>query len=249
MRKKREIEWELGADELADDLSGELYSADLFGSIPGSRVLADMEARGLLKKLRDRGYSTFETSKLSHSSTGDRFVIKADGHELIDLRTRRETLKSGLSALLWEWIGLYHPLGEFKRPALPGQEVPGLGIFREFAELLHAYAVELDFDLLMAIPEYFHNAWLYSSKFRFRNPAYEGRFRAMLRDLLPAGLAEASWALEQNRVLCEGQSVAWEAHTMIYPLDPRMEPRFFHDAYQAEVTREKRRAKFSFTQG
>ncbi len=253
-KKNNEIEWELGADEMIEDLDGDGFSADLFGAIPGSRVLADMEEAGLLQILRQNGYQDFYASKVAHSSTGDRFVIKT--HQplecvLVDVRTRSQNLKSGdqrFSALLWEWIGLYHPLGQFPpdRPALPGQEVPGLGIFKGLARLLHAYALELEVEVLLAIPEYFHNAWLYHPQFRFRDPIHQGRFKAMVRDLLPRGLAQASWALDRGQVECQGRPVNWEAHTMMFPLDPELESHFFHDGYQAEATRSRSHSQFSF---
>ncbi|MEW6280225.1 MAG: hypothetical protein AB1758_16475, partial [Candidatus Eremiobacterota bacterium] len=56
--------------------------------------------------------------------------------------------------------------------------------------------------------------------FLFVQPEREGWFRALLRDLLPAGLSRASWALHEGRVLDQDdREVRWQPAEQVLGLD------------------------------
>jgi hypothetical protein len=103
-----------------------------------------------------------------------------------------------------EWLAMQNPRKEFtpRRPQLPGQRFPGLGVGREFAQMLRYLSVEqrnggpklicssfffflflilmcvADRDGLMEVPEHFHNAVIYSigQSYYFVNPSFQGYF-------------------------------------------------------------------------
>ena len=98
---------------------------------------------------------------------------------LMDVRTHRGELAGNsvcldkeihVRSLIWEWLSFQDPLVGFPAgtEALPGQDHPGLGIFRVAVDLMLDYVEEMDIDALVGLPQYFHNAVLYSSQFRFQ---------------------------------------------------------------------------------
>ncbi|HXE71497.1 MAG TPA: hypothetical protein VNO81_02460 [Candidatus Nitrosotenuis sp.] len=229
----------------------------LFGRIPRERLMADLESHGILDRLRARGYSDFE-ARLEGETPFDHVFRLYARHPrasqpclLVDVRTHQGELagvcpwtgqECRIRALVWEWVSFQDPMGSFtaRHPRLPGQEYPGLGIFRQATRLMLTYVRELDVEALVNLPEHFHNAVLYSTLYRFFSPGREGRFQALVRDLLPLGLARASWGLVEGRVRDYGsdQPVRWETAEQVYPLQGPLtgyfrDPRYL-DAVEAE---------------
>ena len=73
----------------------------------------------------------------------------------MDIRTHRGQLEGccpdsdlhyAMKALVWDWISLQDPMATFSRPSLPGQECPGLGVFRQATELMLRYVREMKLD-------------------------------------------------------------------------------------------------------
>jgi hypothetical protein len=110
----------------------------------------------------------------------------------------------GADVLYVHWLTLRDPRSHFRhgRAALPGQEVPGLGLAREVTLMLERMARRLGLSAVAYRPAYFHTAWPTRDLGRFADPTRQGRFEAMLRDFAAAGLgvAEASRALAAGRV-------------------------------------------------
>jgi len=69
-------------------------------------------------------------------------------------------------------------------------------------------------------PMWYHLAALARSRFRFLDPARQGRFEALLRDLGQLPLLEVSQAVVDGHVLLDGQPYAWEASDMVSRLEP-----------------------------
>lgn len=253
--KPPEYDWEISQEELDDTLLHHQGSPLLFGYIEGARVVADMETAGITEKLRERGYVKVEPDLSSGVQFGDRLVIwghhrAGERYQLVDIRTRNSTLKLGdesLKMLLWEWMSFQDPARQFKRPPLPGQDFPGLGMFRQSTDLMVKYVQELPFDLVAAIPEYFHNAWLYSQNFCFRRAQAQGRFLAMCRDLLPQGLAHASRALDRGEVLENGEPFRWSPEQQVYPLNPRARRLLLASDWQSQVESVAAETRFEFS--
>jgi hypothetical protein len=61
--------------------------------------------------------------------------------------------------------------------------------------------------------------------YRFVDPARQGRFEAMVRDLAGVPLLVATRAVDERRVLLDGRPYAWEADPMVYWLERAPEPR------------------------
>jgi acetoin utilization deacetylase AcuC-like enzyme len=252
----------LGRQELDTSESVDLdladFEAELFGrGLPARRVRllglwtgAGIEYAlyryGILAHLRRLGYGDFRVT-ISSASTGQcvRVHGRAEGveHLLAECVVDRKRFGER-TFLLVNWLTLRNPRMPVngRRPLLPGQDAPGLGLMREATELLQMMARRLDLAGMVFYPAHYHLAASARGQFRFLDPARQGRFEAMLRDLghLPAG--EASRAVAEGRVLLDGAPYAWEASPMAHGIVPTEE--------EAQVTAaEQERVRFTLASG
>lgn len=237
------LEWGLTEEDLTNTLVNHESSPLLFGVVEGETVLEDLRTNGTLEKLEERGYHNFRVDKSSHVQYGDRFLLwathRSDHTEyaLFDIRTRFAEIDWGenrIKALFWEWLGFQDPKAEFDdaRLALPGQDHPGLGVFRDCTDLMHHHLKDTQADAIVAVPEYYHNAWLYSHNFKFYDPEVEGKFRALTRDLIDNGLAALSHAVDEGRVVDLNDEVyQWKPHHQVLPLNSETRAHFCTDEY------------------
>lgn len=223
---------ELG--DLDDYLFHRDRGADLFLDYYSRRGLWNaLEAYGLNDELRRRGLRPELALDLADADHHALRVTDGPGGPLLielvaslaDLRASRDLgpLAAGhaLPVVAIEWLLMQDPRHDFtpERPALPGQDHPGLGLGRTVLALLELSCERLGRQGLLVFPEHYHNAVLYRSRFRFLDPAREGEQEALERDLGALGLAGASWALEEGRVVDEatGAPHPWRAEEMIDP--------------------------------
>ena len=143
-----------------------------------------------------------------------------------------------------EWIHLQNPLKKFNedKPRLPGQDHPGLGGGRLAIELLTISCKRLRLAGLLAVPEFYHNAEMYSKAFFFVNPASEGKRKAISRDLLKDfKLSEVSWAIDLNCVYENNKPFKWFTSEVILPLDRDLKEYLHSPQYRnaVKITSEK----------
>lgn len=178
---------------------------------------------GLLRHLRRLGYEDFSV-KIDKTGGGDRLRAYGEAagqtHLLSETIMERASME-GRDVLFINWLTLRHPLATFHkdRPRLPGQDMPGLGLAREAGELLWRIAKRLGLHGVAFRPAHFHIAYATRSRFRFVDAERQGRFLALLRDLKPLGLLEATRAVSEGRVTLNGAPYAWEATDMLYAVD------------------------------
>jgi len=150
-------------------------------------------------------------------------LARADGAEHLVVELVLETRQvAGREVLFVHWLSLRNPRAQFseRRPRLPGQEVPGLGMAREFGELLGLVARRLGLAGVAFRPAHFHTAYSARQAMAFVDPARQGRFEALVRDVAHLPLLEATTAVDEGRVRLEGVPYAWEADEMAMWLDP-----------------------------
>lgn len=135
---------------------------------------------------------------------------------LIELEVDRRRLGDG-TFLFVNWLSLRNPRANFSnlRPQLPGQEVPGLGLAREMSQLLTLMAKRLALDGVAFRPSWFHMAWAARHDARFVDPARQGRFEALVRDLKEVPLLESTRALAEGTVKLNGEPYRWEPDEMV----------------------------------
>jgi GNAT superfamily N-acetyltransferase len=208
------------------------------GRFDETALRRELDAAGILDGLATRGYP--EIALRVSASDGEhrlRILGRRGRISLVELRVaeiasvasepfmRRRGLDV-LSFLVVHWAALQNPRGRFTsaKPRLPGQLYPGLGLGKRLYDRLLAWARDFGKDGLMNLPEYFHNAVLYSSLFRFLSPARQGRFEALRRDLASLHVAAASAAVKEGRVFeqSSGTAFRWEPGEMVAPINERL---------------------------
>jgi acetoin utilization deacetylase AcuC-like enzyme len=234
------ISRELTERELAerDELITEEDMADLFGG-PADRtprllgfytaqgVEYALHRYGFLEQLERLGYSRFHVA-VDATGAGDRLRVFGNDadcveHLLVEVVVARKAVGPRAAEVLFvNWLTLRHPRAQFSplRPALPGQDVPGLGMAREASELLAIMARRLGMEGLAFRPSWYHMAYAARHSAHFIDPAREGRFQAMLRDLKGLALLGATQALAEGKVLMNGAPYEWEADDMVVWVSP-----------------------------
>ncbi|MFP2912536.1 histone deacetylase [Pyxidicoccus sp. 3LFB2] len=179
---------------------------------------------GLLSHVERLGYSRLRV-EVGSTGAGDRLKVlgRTGGQEhlLVDCVLERRPV-AGEPFLFVNWLSLRHPRARFseRRPQLPGQDVPGLGLSREATEMLLLMAKRLALAGVAFRPMWFHLAALARFRFRFADPVRQGRFEAMVRDLAPHPMLEMTRAVVDGRVLLNGEPYRWEPDDMVSRLEP-----------------------------
>ena len=176
------------------------------------------------------GSATDRSGRQSRGTpSGDRAQLlgqEATGREhlLIQLVVEKREV-AGEPFLYVHWLTLRHPLARFseRRPPLPDQEVPGLGLAREMGSLLARMAERLGLAGVAFRPAAFHTAYAGRGQLRFVDPQRQGRFEALVRDLAGMPLAAATVAVASGQVLVDGAPYRWEPDEMVLWLRPRAE--------------------------
>ncbi|MBI4512269.1 MAG: histone deacetylase [Deltaproteobacteria bacterium] len=197
---------------------------------------------GILDHLQRLGYAHFRF-EMGPASVGERLraLGSADGrdHMLLEVVLERATVSES-TVLFVHWLALRHPRVPFgpDRPKLPGQDAPGLGLAREAMELLGRMADRLGLEGVVIRPAWYHVAFSARHRLRFVDPARQGRFEALVRDLAHLTLLQATLAVVEGRVVMNGSRYSWEADDMALWLNGRQEDR-------ASVEEELSRVHFS----
>jgi acetoin utilization deacetylase AcuC-like enzyme len=179
---------------------------------------------GLLSHVERLGYSRLRV-EVGSTGAGDRIKVlgraAAQEHLLVDCVVERRSV-AGEPFLFVNWLSLRHPRARFseRRPQLPGQDVPGLGMAREATEMLLLMAKRLSLAGVAFRPMWFHLAALARFRFRFADPVRQGRFEAMVRDLAGHPLLDVTRAVVDGRVLLNGEPYRWEPDDMVSRVEP-----------------------------
>jgi acetoin utilization deacetylase AcuC-like enzyme len=230
-------------DEVLEELGVRRRGPLLLGFYSAEGLELALERYGILGELRRLGYGFFRAA-VSEAAVGDRaqlFGSAEDGEEhlLIEVIVERREI-AGAPALYLHWLTLRHPLARFsdRRPRLPDQDVPGLGLAKEMTIMLSQMALRLGLEALAFRPASYHTAYAGRSTLRFVDPQRQGRFEALMRDLVEVPIAQATEAIGQGRVRLNGEPYRWEADEMALWLRPRTED-------EAAIAHERDRARFS----
>jgi acetoin utilization deacetylase AcuC-like enzyme len=240
---------ELGGDEIdLSDIEAELYGRGLpahhmrlLGLWTPSGIEYALYRYGVLAHLRRLGYGDFRVT-VTPASAGQ--CVRVHGsdagaeHLLAECVLDRKRI-GARTFLFVNWLTLRNPRTRPpRRPLLPGQDVAGLGLMREAVELLQLMAQRLELTGIAFCPAYYHLAAAVRGSFRFVEPARQGRFEALVREIGHLSLIDASRAVSQGRVLLDGVPYTWEATDMAQGIEPTEE-----EARLTEAERE--RARFT----
>ena len=220
-RRRHSGEFSFSAEDLEESLR--LHGSERFlllGHYTAEGVEFALHHCGILAHLQRLGYGHFRV-EVDEASPGDRLRLfgESEGvrHLLIECVLEKKKVV-GVEVLYIHWLTLRNPKAAFseRRPQLPGQELPGLGLAREAEEMLARLARQMGMGGMTYRPAWFHMAYVARYQFRYLDPVRQGRFEAMLRDLKRYSLREVTLAFAQGRIRMNGQPYPWDADEMVY---------------------------------
>lgn len=249
--------WTLEAEDLV-----ELGGADLptvphrLGLDSHLGVQESLERFGILPQLRNRGYSEPLVELVPASVLGP--VVRVWGesertHLLVEIRLDMDARTlPGRPLLRVEWLLLQDPRAAFTvlRPALPGQEHPGLGALADVMAWLVHLCQSQDLDGILFRTPHWHLAVLAHRHVHFLNPADAARFDAGIEAMAGRSLAEVAgrpdihgWSGEIPLILPVGERLegrTFAPRTRLRSLPPRR-PRVSGQGFNASVRKKRRR--------
>ncbi len=237
-----------------DRLSGDLDMADIEAELglrraDSGRLLGHYTAEGaeyalaafgVLDAVERLGYRDLGV-RIGTTDVGDRFQLfgSAAGatHLLSEAVVERSTL-AGKPILFIHWLTLRHPLAAFRpgRAPLPGQEVPGLGLAREAAEIYLRMAERVGLAGVAFRPAHYHVARAAGPRFQFPDPVRQGRFEALSDALAHLEFGAAARAVAEGRVLVDGKPYRWEPDVMVEWRDGTVSDRAAIEAARGHTT-------------
>jgi acetoin utilization deacetylase AcuC-like enzyme len=222
-----EVAMQLTGEELG---SGPTLSEDDFPELYGRRAkpkllgfyTADgleyaLERYGVLAVVRRLGFTDLHVVLEGHTVR----LLSGKDAVLLELEVEKKPIE-GSELLFVNWLSLRNPRAQFSqtRPQLPGQQVPGLGLAEEATALLALMAERLRLDGVAFRPSWYHMAYAARHASRFVDAGRQGRFEALLRDLKPLTLLDATRAVAEGRVKLNGEPYTWEAEPMVQWREP-----------------------------
>jgi hypothetical protein len=224
----------------------------LLGSISRYVVELQLEQYGILPRLWALGFRSLRVALGADEGAGDNLTVSCDDvaeERLIELRVSRcRRAVPGYEVLSLEWLLLQNPRVAFsqRRPPLPGQRHPGLGLLKEILGWLVLLCEEQGLDGISFVAAHYHIAMQSRRLVRLLHPEHEARLRALETALTGLSLAEATVVLAEGRVreAALATHVGWEPVTCVLPVSARLLDRLSGTDYDKAVQRES--ARFAF---
>jgi hypothetical protein len=162
---------------------------------------------------------------------------------LVELRAdRSRSAVPGMEVITIEWLLLQNPRDEFseRRPRLPGQQHPGLGLLRDFISWLMVLCEAHGLDGVYFVAAHYHIAMQSRRLVRPLHAVDEARLRAIARALEGVPLSAGTSAVEEGLLVDSrtGEPLAWEPVATVVPVSRRLRARVSGPDYEAAVADE-----------
>jgi hypothetical protein len=240
----------VGEDDILSDLTEEKATSLFLGRYTMTEVIAVLGKRGFFKEARKRGLwpLVFDLDSSEYPTQRLRIFIEEKQPEklIVDLKIREGRLIPkdnsridpvfyNCNFLFLEWLTIQNPLQSFskKRPPLPGQSHPGLGLGKRVVDIFIYLARLTRKDGLLAFPAYFHNALLFSRYFCFIDPEKAAEVLAIEKALPDIPFKHLAWIAHLNCLRTgAGETYEWKAQEMVYPLNKALKAFFESKGYK-----------------
>jgi hypothetical protein len=209
---------------------------------------------GALKKLRKKGFNNI----IMNIDTSDPYRHRLAFYEgdrkqdrmIVELVVRKEYFTISLPfpykfkeknylGLVIDWLCIQDIHAKFgiKKPQLPGQHYPGLGLSSLVVELLMIVCWRLNLAALINVPEHYHNAFWYSKIFMYIDPDIQARFMAIKEKFKRYPIDKISWGIEGGCVIdCStNKPIEWKISKQILPLEKKLKRIFLGKEYNQYV--------------
>lgn len=205
-----------------------------------------LERAGVLPQLRARGFRTLRVELEGREAPGETLRITCEdrgGEVLVEMRAgRSRSAVPGMEVIAVDWLLLQNPREVFsdRRPRLPGQQHPGLGLLRDFMGWLVVVCETHGLDGIYFVAAHYHVAVQSRRLVRPLRPADEARLRAIGAALSGVPLSEATAAVEQGRLVDArtGRGTSWEPVATVLPVSERLRGLVEGPDYEEAVARE-----------
>jgi acetoin utilization deacetylase AcuC-like enzyme len=239
-RGAADVPFSLSEDDIAP--VGPAWSASraFLGVLPPQEVELQLETFGLLPQIRARGFRRLRV-ELGGTEGDDTLRVLCEDRSpeelLLELRTSRNRgAAPGFELVRIEWLLLQNPREEFstRRPRLPGQNHPGLGVLKEVLGWLMLVCEQQRLDGVLFVAAHYHIAAQSRRLVRPLEPREEGRMRCLVSALAGLSLPEAAAAVAEGRVVdaATGEPVRWEPVACVVPVSPGLTERVSGEAYE-----------------
>jgi acetoin utilization deacetylase AcuC-like enzyme len=239
-----------------EDLMGLVTREDprFLGRFSRHAVELQLEQLGVLNNIRSRGFPNLTLTLDAPKGLGQilRVLGAPEGGEmLMELKASiSRSIMPGFEVVEIGWLLLQNPRAAFipRRPQLPGQSHPGLGMLRDIAAWLIVVCEELRLDGIGFVPSQYYMAAVGHRHLRFVQPEGQARYESIRQALRGVGLAAANRALNDGDVTdaVTGQPVHWEPVPMVLPVSDRLRARVTSRAYREVVEQARGEFQFSF---
>ncbi len=236
---------------------GRFSEKDLFEMMNKTGLTAHLQTHGFdsLKIEIDKDHSQIYYFKLYwREKTPDMLLIDLRLSETSFIPDKKffnnKTATLPYDMIVIEWLSAKNPLKQFdeKRPQLPGQSNPGLGVMPYCFDLLYLMAKQVFKDGFLDVPDHMHGAIIYSKKFKFFDPVHEGIIRAVMRDLAGYSLSDISWGVITNTIIerYKNKPAVYEPCEQIFYVSRRMKHYFNSKKYKTTFKKYYNRKHYYF---
>ncbi len=243
----------VGEDDILSDLIKEKATSLFLGRYSLTEVIAVLGKRGFLKEAKKRSLwpLAFDLDSSEYPTQRLRIFLDEKHPEklIVDLKIREGRLTPkdnsridpvfyNCEFLFLEWLTMQNPLQSFskKRPPLPGQSHPGLGLGKRVVDIFIYLARLTRKDGLLAFPAYFHNALLFSRYFYFVNPEKAAEVLAIEKALPDIPFKHLAWIAHLNCLRTgAGETYEWKAQEMVYPINKALKAFFESKGYRTRL--------------
>ncbi len=263
LQKKSEDE-SLSLEENLFSLNISKRGSDFFlGFYSKAGIEIALRKYGILKVLQEKGFNNVVFKVDTNDPYVHRLVLydkKIDPkNQIIDVVLRKDVIDIELpfdceingkkyEMLIIEWMLMQNPYKQFTKgkPQLPGQKFPGLGLSRQSAEILALTAWRLKLSGVVNVPEYLHNAIIYSKAFYYINPDTQAKLDALVRDLKKYPLNMVAWACEWGalKYVKTGKALKWQPDKQVLPLESGLKKALFSRKYKKYVKEKSKEYQF-----
>ncbi len=228
--KADQSDWAITEEDITGVGVGGVKETRLLGYYTRIGVELALERYGFFNQLRALGFAEpcVDLDLEDREAQTIRIFGDRNRKELVcELRVRRDKrLAPGFECLFVEWLLLQNPRLSFdeKRPRLPGQMHPGLGMLDEVCGLLVMVCERLHLDGILFVPAHYNLAAVSHHILGFLHPRDEARFLAFREATQNLSLVEASWAIEDGRIhdTTTGEPARWAPAPMVLPVSTPM---------------------------
>jgi hypothetical protein len=149
--------------------------------------------------------------------------------------------------LILDWLTLQNPLLNFslEKSPLPGQKHPGLNLGKKVFDIFVYLARLRRKDGLLAFPNYFHNALLFSRYFHFLNPEKLGEVLAVKATFPEVSFKKLAWIVYLGCMRDKhGRKYEWKAEEQIFPLKKALNNYFDSKSYKEKIKESQKQLSF-----